>query len=58
MKYKKKNYQFKKFAKVKKIAIKKIGIKFDMKKKLKEDQIVAREILDPNSIKKLNSQPI
>jgi len=40
------------------MAIKIMRIKFDRKKKLKEVQIVTHEILDPNSIKKLNSQPI
>jgi hypothetical protein len=34
-----KNYEFKKSVKVKKIAIKRMRIKYDMKKKLKEDEM-------------------
>jgi hypothetical protein len=47
-------YQFKKFSKIKKITIKKIGTKSNRKKKLKVGEIVIREIFDLNSIKKLN----
>jgi hypothetical protein len=36
----KKNYQFKKFTKIKKIVIKKIRIKSHRKKKMKGDEIV------------------
>jgi hypothetical protein len=40
----KKKYQFKKFAKEKKIAIKRIGIKIDRKKTPIEDEIVNKII--------------